>query len=123
MTRINCIPPDELTREHLIAEYRELPRVFGLVRRAVESGVTPESAFIPETYRLGTGHVRFFYDKLGYVKKRYSELVNEMISRGYNVQYPEPDTDGIPDEWFGDWEPTDKAMGINRSRISERLNK
>lgn len=30
MTRINRIPVEELSRQHLVAEYRELPRVFAL---------------------------------------------------------------------------------------------
>ena len=28
MTRINCIPPAELSDKHLLAEFHELPRVF-----------------------------------------------------------------------------------------------
>jgi len=31
MTRINCAPKKELSDKHLAAEYRELPRIFGLV--------------------------------------------------------------------------------------------
>ena len=34
MTRINCIPVEELSTPHLIAEYRELPRVFALAHNA-----------------------------------------------------------------------------------------
>lgn len=56
MTRINCVPVEELTDKHLLAEYRELPRIFNLAR-AVEDA--------PTEYVLGTGHMKFFYDKLG----------------------------------------------------------
>lgn len=35
MTRINLTLVSELTDQHLIAEYRELPRVFGIVRKHV----------------------------------------------------------------------------------------
>ena len=31
MTRINTMPPEHLTDQHLFAEYRELPRIFALV--------------------------------------------------------------------------------------------
>ncbi len=34
MTRINCVPVEELSGPHLVAEYRELPRVFALAQRA-----------------------------------------------------------------------------------------
>ena len=42
MTRINGIPPQELTGPHLVAEYRELPRIFALVRAAAARGARPE---------------------------------------------------------------------------------
>ena len=32
MTRINCVPVEELTDKHLGAEYRELPRLFGQIQ-------------------------------------------------------------------------------------------
>lgn len=60
MTRINCIPPRELSREHLIAEYRELPRIFALVRAAIARGESPDDPRNPTSYTLGAGHVRFF---------------------------------------------------------------
>ena len=33
MTRINLLPPSQLADQHLIAEWRELPRIFGLVKK------------------------------------------------------------------------------------------
>jgi deoxyribonuclease V len=33
MTRINLLPPSELADQHLLAEWRELPRIFGLVKK------------------------------------------------------------------------------------------
>lgn len=74
MTRINLVPPEELHRLHLIAEYRELPRVFSLAREGVE---------IPETYTFGHGHVKFFYNKLWFITLRHRLLVLEMERRGY----------------------------------------
>ncbi|MBP7000765.1 pyrimidine dimer DNA glycosylase/endonuclease V [Amaricoccus sp.] len=41
MTRINVVPPEELSRAHLVAEYRELPRVFGMVRAMIARGLDP----------------------------------------------------------------------------------
>jgi len=125
MTRINCVPPKELTREHLIAEYRELPRVFGMVFGMVERGVTdPSLADIPPTYRMGTGHMKFFADKLGYLVRRQKSLIAEMRSRGYDPRFPEPEKllVDIPQAFHGDWEPDEEALRISRARIAERLN-
>jgi hypothetical protein len=123
VTRINCVPPGELTRQHLIAEYRELPRVFGLVRAAVERGESPDDKRNPQEYTLGRGHVRFFYRRLAWLLHRQRELVAEMQWRGYKPQHIPTDDllEGIPQAWHGWWRPTPEAMAINRERISERL--
>ena len=114
MTRINCIPPSELTNKHLVAEYRELPRVFGLARR-------PHSREeFPSFYTLGTGHVKFFYNKLGYLTNRFHQIVEEMKRRGFAVNYPSPPTNSDP-SLYGMWEPTPESQEINRKRIRERL--
>jgi deoxyribonuclease (pyrimidine dimer) len=124
MTRINVVPPKELTSAHLVAEYREILRLPNLVRRRVEAGYTPERIKAPEHYTLGTGHVKFFYDKLLWISERHIALVNEMKRRGYSPQF----TDNmrhthrdIPGEWWGDWGPDKEALRINRERISVRL--
>lgn len=123
MTRINCIPPDELTRAHLVAEYRELPRIFSLVRAAITRGESPDDPRNPTEYRLGAGHVRFFYPRLGYLAKRQAALVAEMLARGYAPGFTQTDhlLDGIPPDWCGDWQPSSQALSLNRARIAERL--
>ena len=35
MTRINLINPEKLTDQHLLAEYRELPRIFWILRKKI----------------------------------------------------------------------------------------
>ncbi len=119
MTRINCVPVQELSRQHLIAEYRELPRVFALAKKASERGVLAQ----PDQYTLGTGHVVFFYTRLGYLAKRHAQLVTEMQRRGYKPAFTtslrEAHAD-IPGAFWGDWEPNAEALAINRARILER---
>jgi len=112
MTRINCVPPEELSGPHLVAEYRELPRVFGLIRKA-----RPGPA--PAEYVLGPGHVRFFYDKAGWLLRRQRALIDEMIRRGYRPTHTEPAplAAGLP---MGDWTPDERAMALNRARLAER---
>lgn len=41
MTRINCVPVEELSGPHLVAEYRELPRVFALAEKAAAPSRSP----------------------------------------------------------------------------------
>lgn len=122
MTRINCIPPSELSGPHLVAEYRELPRVFTLARAAIARGERPDDRRNPREYTLGTGHVRFFYSRLGYLALRQAALVAEMKARGYAPKFTDTDglLSGIPDEWCRDWTPTPEAIALNRDRIAER---
>lgn len=125
MTRINCVPVEELTREHLVAEYRELPRIYALVRKRIEKGDNPTLMPMPSRYTLGKGHVLFFYNKLGWLTDRYVSLCNEMKRRGYTVNYGDVAslTNHIPKEWFGTFTVDDEALRINRERIMERLDK
>ncbi|MGE4339872.1 MAG: pyrimidine dimer DNA glycosylase/endonuclease V [Pigmentiphaga sp.] len=119
MTRINCVPVEELSGPHLVAEYRELPRVFALAEKAAARG----SLVQPPTYTLGKGHMLFFYTRLGYLAKRHAELVAEMKRRGYQPRFEGVRREaypGIPDACWNDWQPTEEALAINRQRIRER---
>lgn len=117
MTRINCVPVQELTNLHLLAEYRELPRVFKLAKPVKNA---------PSQYCLGKGHVTFFYDKLAYLVLRYNDLIDELELRGYNLNkelYTAilKSAEGLPSALFNNWEPTANALRKNRERIAERL--
>jgi hypothetical protein len=120
MTRINVVSPQELSGPHLVAEYRELPRIFGLVRARIEKGHSPSECKIPTEYRLGAGHVTFFYDKLGFLAKRQRSLIKEMLDRKYSPSFTSVDISDIPPEWKSDYTPTEEALLINRRRIKER---
>ncbi|MEM9964280.1 MAG: pyrimidine dimer DNA glycosylase/endonuclease V, partial [Asticcacaulis sp.] len=107
---------------HLVAEYRELPRIFALVRAASMRGETPDDPRNPRTYVLGKGHVRFFYPRLGYLALRQAQLIAEMQSRGYKPSFTNSSEllTGIDACWCGDWQPDDLALSLNRARIAER---
>ncbi|MHA3905207.1 pyrimidine dimer DNA glycosylase/endonuclease V [Castellaniella sp. WN] len=119
MTRINCIPVEELSASHLVAEYRELPRVFALARKAAVRG----DRDAPDRYTLGKGHLKFFYTRLDYLARRHRDLVAEMRQRGYKPRFEGitrasfPD---LPDGCWNDWTPTLEALALNRARIGER---
>lgn len=119
MTRINCgIPTKELGYKHLMAEHREIKRIPNCVAKG-RFNMKGQ----PSIFTLGDGHIKFFYDKLGYLKRRYEELYAECITRGFNVQYYGDAWDNVPIEFMGDYEPTNRDRAIVRERISERLSK
>lgn len=127
MTRINVVEPSELTNKHLMGEIHEITRVYGLVRKAQARKINKynfhEKIKQPSAYTLGTGHVYFFYDKLGYITERYRALNEEALARGYKVKpiHQNELLEGIQTWWQGGYTPTPEAIAINRARIQERL--
>lgn len=119
MTRINLVDPSELSSKHLVAEYREIVRVFALARKSQHE---MHKKKVPSAYTLGTGHVLFFYDKLKFVSDRYDSLCDEMLKRGFvcNRVPKEELHKGITSNMFFGYKPTDAAITINRQRIKER---
>jgi len=122
LTRINLIDPVYLLDKHLGAEYRELPRIFNLVRQVQSRGLTPKDIEIPSQYVLGKGHVKFFFNKLGWLRSRYRSLVRECLIRGRAVNFPDDDslTIGIDASWLGHWSPSREEILVNLSRLNER---
>ena len=124
MTRINVVPVKELTRQHLVAEYREIMRLPKNLAKSLNRKTSPFSmSEIPPEYVLGSGHVKFFYNKMKYLKKRFDELVQEMVNRGYTVSYTDSSIFDSDEVFFNDYEPTEDALRINRERIKRRLEK
>ena len=124
MTRINIISPDELTDQHLIAEYREITMVPGSLRRTLVSKTGYTESKVPKKYTLNAGHVYFFYNKGKYLYNRYQELISEMKDRGFT---PDPDRkfpvnifkdNGL----YNDWMPTLEDYKIIRQRIQEKID-
>ena len=122
MTRINLVDPGFLSDKHLGAEYRELPRIFGAVRKHQSKGLRPGSIKIPQRYVLGKGHVTFFYNKLRWLVRRQKALIEELIKRGKNPKFRNLETliAGLNREWLNDWEPSIDEIKLNVSRINER---
>ena len=119
MTRINVgIPPAELVNQHLIAEHREIKRIPNCIAKGKY-----KMEGIPDRFKLGSGHVKFFYNKLLYLKNRYISLYSECKKRGFNVQNYIGAWDNVPDELMNDYKPTDFDREIIRERINEKLNK
>ena len=119
MTRINVgIEPAELTDKHLMAEHREIKRIPNCVAKGKYN-----MDGIPDKFKLGTGHVKFFYNKLLYLKFRYSQLYIECIKRGFNVQNYISAWNNVPKELMNDYKVKANDIRIIRERINEKLNK
>ena len=118
MTRINAgFPVKKLTDKHLLAEHREIKRI----PNTIKSGKA-KFENIPQNFTLGAGHVKFFYDKLGYLKERYLEIHRECILRGFNVTNYTECWDGLPEKLMKNWTPSDFDSQLIVNRINERLS-
>lgn len=116
MTRINLVPPEELCDQHLLAEHRELTRIPNAVARGKFSLQGQ-----PDDYKLGEGHVRFFFNKMRFLHTRYHALHAECLARGFQVHNRWPQDLPHDAALWGDYQPTTQALRANRARIAERM--
>lgn len=117
MTRISVgVRAIELCDAHLIKERIELLRI----PNAIRSGKAVVKN-IPSTFTLGTGHVKFFYDKLDYLHNRYLELTAECIERDFKITDFSDSFLGLPKELCNGYEERDQDRKIVVDRVNERL--
>lgn len=122
MTRINVLEVGILSDQHLMAEYRELPRMLPYITAWINQGCPTDK--IPSTYVLGKGHMKFFLDKFHWLVRRHSRIVMELVHvRGYNLKH----TDTLhlagttPPENPIQYTPTAIDISLNQERIVEKL--
>lgn len=132
MTRINLVPPAELTDQHLFAEFREIKMVPKSLQRSLRASTTRGETLhtfrqrIPKVYTLNKGHVSFFYDKGVYLRSRYADIRFELMRRGFNFNMGsmlDPDSvfEGLDHNFNNDYTPTEEALIIIRTRIAEKI--
>lgn len=124
MTRINTTAPADLTNEWVLAETRELPRIVNELRDHPERLVLKD---IPKQYTLGAGHCKFFRNKLLYLAKRHSLLLEECAKRGLSINKDiRVDLDLLPDHikmfCLNDWTPSREDHRILILRLIERFS-
>jgi deoxyribonuclease (pyrimidine dimer) len=119
--RINVINPKYLTDQHLIAEYREMKMItyYYLKSRDKKGGI--DKSRISERYTLNTGHAYMWYNKFGYIKKRFVSICKEMRKRGFKCDYDKLNFTGIPQSAFGDFIPTKEDIQVNLDRVISRI--
>lgn len=119
MTRINSgIHPRELPDKLLLAEHREIKRIPNCIAKGKFNLLN-----VPDKFKLGKGHVSFFYNKLGYLAKRYEALFIECLKREFNVSFygaAFADCEDSHPELFGEYEETTNDRKIIIERIRER---
>lgn len=109
MVRVNLINPKKLSDQHLIAEYSEILILAEYIREY------PKLEDIPEQYCLGKGHMKFFKDKLTYLKKRHKKLKSEMKKRKFKANKTIKTLKGK------DWKPKKKDIMLIKKRIISKL--
>lgn len=122
MTRINLVPVDDLEVPFLKGEYKEIVRIFNLVRKAQLKGKYPKDIKAPAKFKLGEGHVKFFYDKLTFIEKRYYALARKMKEYGFNANPVQREEllDGLDKVWFNDYSPSKEDIRLSNERLNER---
>ena len=119
MTRISAgVKPSELCDKMLLAEHREIIRIPNTIKSG-KAKINLDK--IPGKFKLGQGHVIFFYDKLKYLHNRYLNLHNECIKRGFNVQDFNGSFKNAPQYLYNDWSEDLNARKIVSERINTRL--
>ena len=79
---------------------------------------------IPAQYVLGPGHVKYFFDKMKFLQRRFEQLVTEMQQRGYKTSYTDSSI-FVPHDvkFYNDYVPSEDDVELNLKRINERLQK
>lgn len=114
MVRINLIDPKALADQHLIAEYNEILMLLGYILKH------PDPVGIPPSFLLGPGHMKFFKDKLKYIKKRHELLKIEMRKRGFQTNKT-INLDNFPKKLQNDWKSKPEDIKIIKERIIWKL--
>jgi deoxyribonuclease (pyrimidine dimer) len=118
MTRISVGFVKQCADKHINKERIEVLRIPNAIKKGTAK---VDLKKIPKDFRLGSGHVTFFYNKVGFLKKHYEALTEECIKRGFNpTDYSDAFND-IPSHLMNDYAPTEYDIQIVRERITERL--
>ncbi|UOF83024.1 endonuclease V [Caudoviricetes sp.] len=115
MTRINAgVPPATLCDQHLIAEYRELPRMVAFAHTC-----TLEVAMAHPTFTLGTGHMKSVVRFGAYLSFRHKWIVAEMRCRQFEPTMPAVTTEQFP-AWAREF-PSDEWLAAARIIVEQRI--
>ena len=121
MVRINLVPPSELMDQHLIAEWNEILMEEGYVKKHVATNLWKLKQ-IPKNFCLGSGHIKFFSNKLRYLRERQILIQKEMKKRGYKPDETKLiDYKKYPIELQNSFVPNEKDIAIIRQRLNAKI--
>ena len=122
MTRINIIPCKLLLDQHLIAEKKEINQLIGQINKSLQSKNWHINNNIPNNFTLGTGHCKFFYNKIKYLDNRF-KLIDEEISKRYNKEYNSKFYNILNNnkELYNDFIPNKKDQLIIIERLKSKI--
>ena len=120
--RINIIPVQELADQHLFAEFREIKMLPKMFLKSYNTPTGIQFNRIKQSYTLNAGHGYFFYNKFKYIERRFKELSEEVLARGYKTASFDFDLSKIPVAFFNDYTPTFEEQQVNVERILLRIN-
>jgi len=124
--RINVLPVQLLSNVHLRAEFREIIMSIHFYKRSLASKNGIDTDKISKIYTLNSGHAMFFFDKFGFILKRFFQLRNEMSRRDFKIDSIDEKfmtlfEEYIPLDAINDYIPTKEDMIINLQRILRRI--
>ena len=102
----------------VLAEQVELLMIGGMLRRLNYEPKSP----IPKKFKMGTGHMLFWVNKLIYLKRRHEAVKKEVARRGFKVTDKEIDLNEFPKKFHNDWSPTLEDSKILRERLVWKLH-
>jgi len=114
MVRINLVNPKKLSDQHLIAEYDEILMLLSYIKK------NPDIKDIPKEYCLGKGHIKFFKNKVLYLKKRHELIKKEMKRRGFQTNKT-INLNDFKKTNKGDWKPKKEDFYLIKNRITYKL--
>lgn len=119
MTRVNLVKAKNLSDQHLLTEWRELPRIPTMLHKRLAKKDFEQQL---ESFCLGTGHMVFFYDKMKFLSKRHKEIIKELKIRKFKIKVYETDPFlATPKEFHNDWCPNAEEVNISYKRIAEKI--
>jgi len=125
MTRISSgVHPSKLCDQMLKAEHREIKRTPNRVYKNYIEGKFHLLENLPESFRLGEGHERFFYDKIKYLHMRWIKIHRECIKRGFQMQDYSSAFKRVPKKYYNYWneQEDENVRLIIEDRIRERID-
>lgn len=124
MTRINLIDVSIMTDQHLLAEYRELPRIVNDWKKRY--GDSKFYKAIPNKFCLGQGHVKFFRNKIKFLIQQYRLIVDELLKRNFSIKQTSIVDNEVAHLLTIDinqitWKPSVEDITISQQRITEKI--